>query len=454
VSEKTVTTSAARSTIKADVHETTRKLLAYCRRSDWAGYDPYDALNSRLFKALPFVNSKIPRLALTQILKRSPINVRHLALVPKTQNPKAMALFLRALLLLPDSMMAAGEDSRKDLIGYLIDRLVALRSPGVAFWAWGYSFPWQGRSILVPAGAPNLVCTIFVANALLDAFAHERDGSSLSESRSTETSLNENCLTRNCLTQNCRTEKCLTMAVGAAEYILSELYWAEGEKAGFSYPMPGLRGETHNANLLAAALFCRVYQLTGEKKFLEPALRVARQAVGKQHADGSWLYGEHPSQRWIDNFHTGYNLEALHSIGQSLATEEFDGNIRCGFEFYRAHFFGKDAAPKYFHDRTYPIDIHCVAQSILTLLEFRDLDSGNIELANSVFHWAMKNMWDERGFFYYRVLRFCTIRTSYMRWSQAWMLLALSSLVTESAVKAKPQAAESPKTLAGVMVSA
>ncbi len=440
--------------MKADVEETTRKLLAYCRQSDWAGYDPYDALNSRLFKAVPLLNSRIPRLALTQILKRSPINIRHLALVPKTQNPKAISLFLRALRQLPDSMMVAGEGSRKDLIRYMIDRLVALRSPEVAFWAWGYSFPWQGRSILVPAGAPNLVCTTFVANALLDAVADERDGSSRSESRSTETSLTENSLTRNCLNQNCLTEKCLTMAVGAAEYILSELYWAEGDKAGFSYPMPGLRGETHNANLLAAALFCRVYKLTGEKKFLEPALRVARQAVGKQHADGSWLYGEHPSQRWIDNFHTGYNLEALHSIGQSLASEEFDADIRRGFEFYRTHFFREDAAPKYFHDRAYPIDIHCVAQSILTLVEFRDLDSGNVELADSVFNWGMKHMWDERGFFYYRVLRFCTIRTSYMRWSQAWMLLALSSLMTESVVKVKQPAAETPKTLAGVMASA
>jgi hypothetical protein len=27
------------------------KLLAYCRANDWAGYDPYDALNSRLFTA-------------------------------------------------------------------------------------------------------------------------------------------------------------------------------------------------------------------------------------------------------------------------------------------------------------------------------------------------------------------------------------------------------------------
>ena len=75
----------------------TAKLLAYCEHNGWAGYDPYDALNSRLFTALPFLNSRLPRLCLTQALKRSPINLRPLALIPKTQNPKAMALFLAAL---------------------------------------------------------------------------------------------------------------------------------------------------------------------------------------------------------------------------------------------------------------------------------------------------------------------------------------------------------------------
>jgi predicted glycosyltransferase len=399
--------------LSCHVEATARKLLAYCRKNDWAGYDPYDALNSRLFKALPLLDSRLPRLAFTQVLKRSPINVRSLALVPKTQNPKAIALFLSALLKLRNPVV----DDREDLIDYMIDRLIALRSSGTSYWSWGYSFPWQGRSILVPAGAPNLVCTTFVAGALLDAYEQQHD------------------------------ERCLTMALGAADYILNELYWTDGAQAGFSYPMPGLGGETYNANLLAAALFCRVYRHTGDNKFLDPALRVARQAVRKQRPDGSWFYGDHPSQRWIDNFHTGYNLEALQSIGRNLKTDEFDGSMRRGFEFFRAHFFREDAAPKYFHDRLYPVDIHCVAQSIITLCEFRDLDPTNSELAHSVYAWAMKHMWDDRGFFYYRRLRLGTIRTSYMRWSQAWMLRALSELLSETDTTGEPSQVQDPKAV-------
>jgi hypothetical protein len=61
-----------------------------------------------------------------------------------------------------------------------------------------------------------------------------------------------------------------------------------------------------------------------------------------------------------------------------------------------------------------------------------DFDRGNLPLAQSVLRWALTHLWDDRGFFYYRVLRACTIRMSYMRWSQAWMLLAMVTLLDES----------------------
>jgi hypothetical protein len=386
-----------------------RRLLAHCEASGWMGYDPYDALNSRLFEAIPLLNSRWPRLGLTQLMRRSPVNLRRLALIPKTENPKATGLFLRALVALPEKFV----EEREPLIAYMIARLAALRSAGCDRFCWGYSFPWQGRTIFVPAGAPNVVCTAFVADALLDA-----------------------CEWR----QN---EACFEMAVSAGEYMVNDLYWNERGRVGFSYPVPGLRGETHNANLLAAAFLCRLYKLTGREDFLEPALLVARQAVRKQNADGSWFYGEAASQRWIDNFHTGYNLGALRSIGVSIETAEFEESVRRGYEFYQTHFLREDGAPKYFHDRVYPIDIHCVAQAILTLLEFKDLDPAGVQKAQAVLGWATKHMWDDKsGFFYYRVLRLGTIRTSYMRWSQAWMLVALAAALRANETKPAQHAAE------------
>jgi hypothetical protein len=389
-----------------DILAVVQKLLAYCQENDWAGYDPYDALNSKVFSALPFLNSRLPRLMLSQALKRSPINIRRLLRVPKTQNPKAIALFLSALLKLSGLEMP-GQESHVDL---MIERLIALRSQGVPYCCWGYSFPWQTRTVVVPTGAPNLVCTTFVAGALLDAYEQRQDS------------------------------RCLSMAVSAAEYILNELYWTDGGSvASFSYPLPSHRALVHNANFLAAALLSRVYRHTHEERFLVPAVTAARYSASKQNADGSWDYGEASTQKWIDNFHTGYNLCALQQIDRCLGTDEFEGRIRKGFDYYKGHFFRNDGAVRYFHDRTYPIDIHCVAQSIITLLQFRDLESGNVPLAHSVFRWAMNHMWDDRGFFYYRVLRFGTIRTSYMRWSQAWMLLATSILLESDLVVKQAQ---------------
>lgn len=444
----------------------TRQLFNYCRSNNWAGHDPYDALNSELFKRLPFLDFWLPRLALTQLLKRSPINLRPLLMIPKTQNPKALGLFLMALL----KMDKLGILDDKNLIPQIVQNIINLRSgsplstvncqpstinskletvncssnrePSTVnrYYSWGYSFPWQGRSVLAPRGAPNLVCTVFVANALLDYYESNRCQPSTGNCQLS--SGNCELSTANCqpLTGNCQLDSAnlLRMAASAAEYLINELYWEdENNTAGFSYPLPSLRGQVHNANFLGAALLCRVYKHTGEKKFLEPALRGTRHSAFMQHEDGSWYYGEHETQHWIDNFHTGYNLGALRTISMTLETDEFKPNIQRGFEFYRNHFFTEDGAPKYFHNKIYPIDAHSVAQSIITLLEFSDLDSTNVDLAYRVFNWAVNNMWSVRGYFFYQVTPHYKNKISYMRWSQAWMLLALSTLLQTETEKRK-----------------
>jgi hypothetical protein len=387
--------SAISAAIYSDVLNVSIKLASYCRAQDWAGYDPYDALNSPIFEWMPLLNQRIPRLALTQLLKRSPFNIRALLAVPKTQNPKGIALFMGSLLRAPQL-------GNQDAIAYLRNTLVALRSPGTEYWCWGYSFPWQTRTQLVPRATPNLVCSVFVGEALLDLLERRGD-----------------------------TEAC-AMATSTADYILNELYWSKGDDvAGLGYPLPAMRHQIHNANLLGAAFLVRVYGFTRKRKYLEAALKLARYSGSQQRADGSWAYGEQPTQQWVDNFHTGYNLCALRQIDRLLGTDEFEARIAQGFEFYRRHFFREDGAARYYHNNTYPIDIHCVAQSMITLLTLRDLNPENVALAGRVFEWSRRNMWSDRGFFFYRVLRGVKVRTPYMRWSQAWMLCALATWLGE-----------------------
>lgn len=351
-------------------------------------------------------------------MKRLPINIRPLLLVPKTQNPKALALFLMAFI----KLRKTGFLDNDELIDLMIQRLINLRSPshmvatnGLAasdrhltvnrqpstasrYCCWGYSFPWQTRTVLVPRDYPNLVCTVFVAGALLDAYETIHESS------------------------------CLEMALSAARYIVNELYWNKGNKVGFSYPLPSLNEDVvHNANFLAAAFLCRVYSHTGDERFLKPALLAARYSAGKQDHNGAWNYGESRVQKWVDNFHTGFNLCALKEIELYSGQTEFGEVLSRGFSFYKQNFFEDGKIPKYFHNKKYPIDSHSIAQSLITLSEMQHLEE-NTDLIQAVYSWTIQNMLDDKGYFYYQIQPFYKNRISYMRWSQAWMLNALACI--------------------------
>ena len=111
--------------MESDLEAAIVKLVAYCRANDWAGYDPYDALNSPIFRTLPFLDHRLPRLVFTQALKRSPVNFRGLLHIPKTQNPKGIALFLSALVTLERSNLAYQKNDIEHMIERLCDPEIA-----------------------------------------------------------------------------------------------------------------------------------------------------------------------------------------------------------------------------------------------------------------------------------------------------------------------------------------
>jgi hypothetical protein len=164
---------------------------------------------------------------------------------------------------------------------------------------------------------------------------------------------------------------------------------------------------------------------------VDRAMKAAHYSAGCQRPDGSWPYGEGSGQPGGQlNPVTTERAAPIDAIRDS---REFTTRRR-GFASPRA-LPARGGAARYFHDNTFPIDIHCVAQTILTFLEFSDIDPDAAHQAQYACEWALENMWDERGYFHYRKLRFGSIRTSYMRWSQAWMLLALATLAAHRSGK-------------------
>ena len=92
--------------------------------------------------------------------------------------------------------------------------------------------------------------------------------------------------------------------------------------------VPFKQSSIHNSNMLGAALLARVAVYTHDRKARELAREAMIYSCTRQNADGAWFYGEAPKYHWIDNFHTGYNLDCLKRYIDSTGDREFEPNLR------------------------------------------------------------------------------------------------------------------------------
>ena len=185
----------------------------------------------------------------------------------------------------------------------------------------------------------------------------------------------------------------------------------------------------HGANMLGAALLARTARHTGDAVASDVARQAMEYSCTRQNPDGSWPYADEPNARWIDCFHTGYNLDSLKRYIDNTGDKSYLPNLFQGFWFFASRFFEATGRPKYYHDRIYPIDIQCASQAIDTLVLFADVCEESLPLAERVAAWTIQNMQDRRGYFYYRQLRFFTVKTPMLHWGQATMYRSLSHLL-------------------------
>lgn len=409
---------------RPQVETSLRKLDAWIEAQGFQGWDPYDALNSSLLKWWGN-RPRVLGIALTQLLRRCPVNLRPLLRVPKGYNPKGMGLFLATY---TQKFQATRNQADLDLACFFHDWLIDNVSPEYAGACWGYNFDWANRAVFVPAGTPTIVNTAFIGLAFLAA--HLILNGRLHPLQVSMTRKLSQAETKKVRTRH---TDALTLARSACEFILRDLhvFRPAADELCFSYT-PIDRRCVHNANLLGALLLAAVSSRNRESRLAETALAAARFTARRQQGNGSWPYGIARSDSWVDNFHTGYVLVALKQIALYLDTKEFDNIIGLGYQFWKTHMLSDGLLPKNSPASLYPIDIHSVAQAILTCLVFSDIDSNSISLAWHLAQWASEHMQDERGFFFYQKHRTFQIRTPYMRWSQAWMQRALVSLLNNS----------------------
>jgi hypothetical protein len=387
------------------------QLLAYCRKQDWQGYDPYDGLNSRWAALLP--PSKYPRMFWIQFFKRCPWNLRPLLGVAKGENPKGLALFARALL---RAYRATGQSEYRRDAEELLERLWALRSPGYgAKMCWGYNFDWQSRAFFVPRQTPSVVCTAFVAQAWLDHYDLFQEESSRQVAQAACQFL---------LTDLSRTPLDLDKLPSPSpeKVVIDNLT----EAFCFSYT-PLDQTQVHNVNLLAAELLARTARATQEVTLLQTAINAAQFTLAHQNANGSWPYGLAHNQQWCDSFHTGFNLVALANIISEANLSQWQPSLKQGLQYYLDHFFLADGTPKYYDKAVYPIDIHSAAQAIVTFVALNAQISDAPQRITQVLDWTLQHLYAKgSGYFYFQRTRYQVNRVQYLRWAQAWMAYALA----------------------------
>lgn len=206
-------------------------------------------------------------------------------------------------------------------------------------------------------------------------------------------------------------------------------------KSGLCINYTALKGgecTIHNQSMMAAALLVRTAEHTNDKDFLNLAQEAMKFSCTSQLPDGAWYYGEDPMFHWIDNFHTGYNLDSLKWYMDYTGDRSYESHLRQGFEYYISHFFEDNGRPKYYHNRAFPIDSQCASQAIETLANFTDYHDSALALAEKVALWTIDTMQDEKGFFYYRQYPGgIKAKTPMLHWAQATTYKALAVLYSK-----------------------
>ncbi|WP_339627078.1 delta-aminolevulinic acid dehydratase [uncultured Winogradskyella sp.] len=387
---------------KSNITSSFLKLKNYCEAENFKGWDPYDGMNSKIFQALPFKHWDLARLAWIQGFKRSPINFRKLLLVPKEHNAKGVGLFLLGYCRLYKLAESGCEDfgTKAELlkrINALTDLLLSLRTEGYSGSAWGYNFDWQARRLfLFKKHTPTVVATCFCVEALLESYEITKDETVLKET------------------------------LTAAQFVVNDLSrTSHGKGLMFSYSVLDGNNTVINASLLGAKILSYSYKYTKNQEHANLAKQAVVAACDLQGDDGSWIYGLLPIQSWKDSFHTGFNLDAIATYQQNTDDRSFQNCLEKGLTYYLENFFEDDGMPKYYHNKIFPVDIHCPAQVIVTLSKMNLFEPNRVLISN-ILHWTIANMQHKKGYFYYQYRKNFSSKISYMRWSNAFMFNAMS----------------------------
>lgn len=381
-------------------------LERYVREKGYHGYDPYDALNSKYIRLL---NNKFAYLAFTQLFVYSPLNLRSLFKIERGINPKAMGLFLQAYCGMYRTNLI-GKKFFESIYYQLVNLLIKSSSKGYSGHCWGFNFDWQDLTRYSKKGLPTIVITSYVGNAFLDLY---------------DITLNK---------------EYLEIAESCCDFILNDLNITE-EDSGICFSYTTIdQNVVHNANLLGAALLARVHSLNKCQNLLKYSEKAFDFSISYQKENGAWAYsrniGEERNQ--ID-FHQGFILESIMNFIKYVnpLEDKYKISLIKGAQFYMETQFDKSGSSLWRLPKRWPIDIHHQAQGIITCCKLFNLTKNEIYInfAHNILIWTNSNMLSKEGYYFFQKWPFFLNKIDYIRWGQAWMMLALTEFIYSKSLK-------------------
>lgn len=369
------------------------KLQNYAIKNDFKGYEYDDLLASPLVNFISF-NSLYLKIAGVQIAKRFPINLRKILFVPKLHSTKAFGFFAKGFLY---NYKTTNNIDQLKLAEDALNWLITNKSEGYSGFCWGNDFPFASRAGYFPKFMPTIVWSSHIQKAF--DLAYE-------------------------VTKN---TKYLDIVLSIAKFVENDLVRQE-DKNGFCFAYaPKIVSQVHNSNLLGAIALLRAWKHSKNQTQFDLAQQSINWSISKINADGSWFYGNIPMLHWIDNYHTAYNLDCLceaYEITEGKI-EDFSYIDRT-YKFWIDNLFTKDAIPKFYYNKLYPIDIQATAQAIETLSKYTIYDKNALDKSCQTLIWAIDNMQKLNGSFRYRKYKHFDNQLEAIHWGQATMFSAMN----------------------------
>ena len=313
--------------------------------------------------------------------------------------PQGQSMVVRAMV----ELVKKGKAKPGDLeeARHILEWLKKNRNKDYDHYCWGQPFDWHTRK-MVPAHTPRATVSSQVAWAFIDMF--ELTGEM----------------------------EYLDIATDVCEFFIKHLNYTPDASGNicFSYTVID-HYHVHNASLLVASVLMRIYKHTKIEKYADYAIRATDFSASRQLEDGSWYYWAPPDKLMyrIDNYHTGFVLEACHSINEDIGDDRYGSVFEKGMEYYYDNLFD-GPVPKMTNKNVYPIDIQSCAQSIITLCMGEKLHKKYLAKAGEVANYTIDKFFiNEKNHFGYRIYKNGFFDKSYyFRWGDAWMIRALACL--------------------------